>query len=424
MLKKIVSVLLSFAMSFTALSFVFAETDNDGDCSRALAVNALYSLEASPEVSGELLFDDVADSEYTSAIVWATENGIVAGLGDNKFAPSDSISCEQFAAILYRYADFKGAISVSSAYNQNGYAYDDEISGWAKQSFYWALDSQIIDDAMLAPKAALSCSQTVSMLDSLKNALPMSYEDFKALSADEQKAAFADMSGSEIYYLVKNSSENWPVTSYDLISPENAKDTIILYDSNGELHFNLDWPCYGGFLPESIASIGDLSGTIDVSRDGGDSGHSISCGKNPDGSYPTDSQRSVPKTSAHVRTGVLNIDEYKKVADIATGADEKDAKIAALTALDYSEEIAERFISNYEAWLTRDEIAGANNISDGIALAGNTVESKYGYYGTTAPWICESLNLEGGSRQMCTIFNWGTLCASGLISDTSTADIN
>ena len=222
---------------------------------------------------------------------------------------------------------------------------------------------------------------------------------------------------------VKNSTENWPVTSYDLISPENAKEAIIIYDSNGDLHFNLNWPCYGGFVPESIASIGDLEGMADVSRDGGDGGHSISYGKNPDGTYPDDSQRSVPKSSASVRTGVLNIDEYKKVADIVTASKDRDLKISELAALGYDEEIADRFISNYESWLTRDEIAGANNISDGIKLSGNNVDGRYGYYGVTAPWICGNLKLEGGGGQMCTIFNWGTLCASGLISDLSTAEI-
>ena len=133
----------------------------------------------------------------------------------------------------------------------------------------------------------------------------MSYEKFKALDAEGQKAAFAAMSGQEVYDLVKASDENWPVTAYDLITPGNAKETIVLFDNGGEVHFNLAWPCYGGFLPESIVSLGDLSGTLDVSRDGGDGGYSMSAGRNEDGSYPNDAQRSVPKTSASVRVPAL-----------------------------------------------------------------------------------------------------------------------
>ena len=101
---------------------------------------------------------------------------------------------------------------------------------------------------------------------------PMTYEAFKALSAEQQIETFNAMTGAEIYALVAGSDENWPVTSYDLISPANAKETIVLFNNHCDLHFNLAWPCYGGFLPESIFSIGELSGKLDVSRDGGDGG--------------------------------------------------------------------------------------------------------------------------------------------------------
>ena len=251
----------------------------------------------------------------------------------------------------------------------------------------------------------------------------MTYEEFKSLKAEELVAAFNKMTGPEIYSLVKNSDENWPVTSYDLITPENAKDTIVLYDNNGNLHFNLAWPCYGGFLPESIASMGDMSGKLDVSRDGGDGGHSMSYGKNEDGSYPDDSRRSVPKSSASVRTGILDVDQYKKVVDVVVNGESEESRLSALKELGYDEDISGRFLNNYAAWLTRDEVCGPDNIGDGALAAGHVVDSTYGYYGTTAPWVVAGLNLEGGSGQLETVFNWGTLCASGLISDQGTAMI-
>ena len=85
-----------------------------------------------------------------------------------------------------------------------------------------------------------------------KKASAMTYEEFKSLTAEQQIEVFSQMTGPEIYTLVAGSDENWPVTDYDLISPENAKETIVLYNNNGDLHFNLAWPCYGGFVPESI----------------------------------------------------------------------------------------------------------------------------------------------------------------------------
>ena len=38
--------------------------------------------------------------------------------------------------------------------------------------------------------------------------------------------------------------------------------------------------------------------------------------------------------------------------------------------------------------------------------------------------VAGDLALEGGAGQLCTVFSWGTLCASGLIYDTGTAEIH
>ncbi|MCR5008732.1 MAG: hypothetical protein K6A76_09175 [Oribacterium sp.] len=256
-----------------------------------------------------------------------------------------------------------------------------------------------------------------------ENVTAVTNSSFKELTSDQKKEEFSKLTGQEIYDLVKDSDENWPVTAYDLITPRNAKWTIILFDNNGDLHFNLAWPHYGGFLPESIASIKDLSGTVDVSRDGGDGGYSMSYGRNKDGSYPDDSQRSVPKSSATVRTGTLDIDQYNKVVEIVVSGNSKEERLAALSDMGYNEDIAVRFINDQAAWLTRDEVAGPDNISDGAASVGHEVESSYGYYGVTAPWKAGDLDLCGGAGQINTVFSWGTLCDSGLIYDLGEAEI-
>ena len=252
------------------------------------------------------------------------------------------------------------------------------------------------------------------------------YEDFKTLSNEEQIATFAELSSPEIYYLVKSSdSENWPVTAYDLVTEENAKEFIILNEYNGSLSFNLNWPIYGGYDPDTIASIEDLSGTVTVSRDGGDGGYTMCYGRNEDGTLPNNSQRSVPKTSATVRTGLLNIDRYKQAVDVITSEEFKkgtieetdSARIAALQELGFTEDASINLMSDYNAWLTRPEIIGENNIAEGAISAGHHVEPRYGYYGKTAPWKVSDLELVGGSDQMNTVFSWGTLNSSGLITE-------
>ena len=68
-------------------------------------------------------------------------------------------------------------------------------------------------------------------------------------------------------------------------------------------------------------------------------------------------------------------------------------------------------------WKERPEIIGENNIS-------NNVTSKYGYYGKAVAWDVGDVHMKGGVGQMNTIYSWGTLKDTGIISDLGTAVIN
>ena len=399
----------------------------DGTATRAMAVTMLWRMADAPATSAKLFFSDTKDDAwYADAVAWAVSEGIVNGVNETEFSPDTAVTREQLATILYRYTQNAGSGFTGAWAFPLNFSDAADVSEYAYEPLCWMTMNGIIngmEDGTLAPKENATRAQIAAIfrrfyVDSL------SYEEFKALDVEKQKQAFSAMSGSEIYELVKNSDENWPVTAYDLISPENAKETIVLYDNNGNLHFNLAWPVYGGFLAESIDSIEKLSGKLDVSRDGGDGGYSLSYGKNEDGSYPNDSQRSVPKTSAKVRTGVLDVDQYKKVVEIVVNGKSDEDRIKELIALGYTEEIAARFLSDQAAWLLRDEVSGPDNIADGAKMAGHEVKSDYGYCGITAPWVVADLNLAGGGGQLATVFSWGTLCASELITDIGTAEIN
>ena len=284
-------------------------------------------------------------------------------------------------------------------------------------------------------KAAAQENQTETQTLSEENssACQLCYEDFKALSSEEQLSVFEGLSSPDIYYLVKSSdTENWPVTAYDLVTEKNAKDFIILNEYNGSLSFNLNWPIYGGYVVDTIASIGDLSGTVAVNRDGGDGGYTMCYGRNDDGTLANNSQRSIPKSTATVRTGLLDIDRYKQAVNVITGEEferetieETDRmRIAALQELGFTEEDAISLMSDYNAWLMRPEIIGENNIAEGANSVGHQIEKRYGYYGKTAPWKVSDLELVGGSDQMNTVFSWGTLNSSGLITEAGTETIN
>ena len=114
--------------------------DPDGTTTRAMIVTILYRLEGKPTASGTSPFDDVAaDQWYTDAVIWASENDIVSGYGGGKFGPMDDITREQFATILFRYAQYKG-YDVSAGEDTNVLSCNDAfaVSDWAMPAIQWA----------------------------------------------------------------------------------------------------------------------------------------------------------------------------------------------------------------------------------------------------------------------------------------------
>lgn len=104
---------------------------------RGMIVTILYRLEGTPAAS-PARFDDVAAGRYyTDAVAWAAANGIVSGYGNGSFGPEDVITREQIAAILYRYAAYKG-YDVSGRADLSGYTDRAQVSGYAAEAMAWA----------------------------------------------------------------------------------------------------------------------------------------------------------------------------------------------------------------------------------------------------------------------------------------------
>ena len=105
---------------------------------RGMIVTMLYRLEGEPRVTTGSAFDDVdASMYYADAIAWANANGIVTGYDDTTFGPNDAITREQMAAILYRYAQYKGYRTTASA-DLSGYVDAGDVSAYALPALQWA----------------------------------------------------------------------------------------------------------------------------------------------------------------------------------------------------------------------------------------------------------------------------------------------
>lgn len=134
---------------------------------REMLAVVLYNMEKQPESTGVNPFADVkADMWYTDAIVWANANGIVAGYDDSTFGLGDSITREQLATILYRYAQLKG-YDVTKKADLTGYTDSAAISGYAVEAMQWANANGIVNgmtETTLAPQGTATRAQVATML--------------------------------------------------------------------------------------------------------------------------------------------------------------------------------------------------------------------------------------------------------------------
>ncbi|MDR2355139.1 MAG: S-layer homology domain-containing protein [Clostridiales Family XIII bacterium] len=134
---------------------------------RAMLVTALYRAEASPSVTLTDAFSDVTrGTPLSAAVSWARDAGIVSGMGDGTFSPEASVTREQIAAMLFRYARHTDA-DTRAAGDLSAFADADTIADWAAEALAWATGAGVINgmgDGTVAPKGTASRAQVAQML--------------------------------------------------------------------------------------------------------------------------------------------------------------------------------------------------------------------------------------------------------------------
>ena len=135
---------------------------------REMLAVVLYNVEGQPESAGVNPFTDVkADIWYTDAILWANENGIVAGYDNSAYGVGDLITREQFATILYRYAQFKGYDTTQGGMAVREFSDYENISDYARPAMAWAVNAGIMggmDDGTLMPQGKATRAEAATML--------------------------------------------------------------------------------------------------------------------------------------------------------------------------------------------------------------------------------------------------------------------
>lgn len=140
----------------------------DATTSRSMIAAILWRMAGSPVVNYAMNFSDVPqDQWYSEAVRWATSEGIVGGYGNGTFGTDDPITREQFAAMLYRFAQEQG-YDVSVGENTNILSYTDvaDLSEYAIPAMQWAVGSGILtgNASTLTPQGQATRAQAAVML--------------------------------------------------------------------------------------------------------------------------------------------------------------------------------------------------------------------------------------------------------------------
>ena len=135
---------------------------------RAQLVTVLWRLEGEPAVDVDVPFTDLKQDWYKDAVAWAYANGIVNGKTATTFAPNGNITREEIAAILYRYANFKGFDVTES--KDLDFTDAGRVHDYAVDAMKWAYAEELITGSdeggklLLAPRGNATRAQIATLL--------------------------------------------------------------------------------------------------------------------------------------------------------------------------------------------------------------------------------------------------------------------
>ena len=137
--------------------------------SRGMVVQVLYNF-AGGGAQYEIPFADVPGSAwFARAVAWAAKEGVVNGLGDGRFGAENSVTREQFAAIVHRFTRTLG-IGTDGAADLSAFPDAASVSGWAAEAMAWAVGNGILTGSAvngvnyLRPQATATRAQVAAIM--------------------------------------------------------------------------------------------------------------------------------------------------------------------------------------------------------------------------------------------------------------------
>lgn len=139
----------------------------NSDLSRAMLAQILWNMEGKPVANYAMTYSDIAAGAwYTESVRWASSVGIVKGDKEGTFRPDDSLTREELATVLYRYAQTKGKGFTGEWMFDIGFSDAPAMSDWASEAMHWMVMNGVINgkDGYLIPGGNASRAEAATML--------------------------------------------------------------------------------------------------------------------------------------------------------------------------------------------------------------------------------------------------------------------
>jgi hypothetical protein len=170
-------------VAYTYLNGLFKGTALDAfspnaPLTRGQLVTILGRMDGAELPVGGSPYADVPSTEYYAPyIAWAKDNGIVLGVGENRFEPDREVLRQEMVAIFDRYLTYAGKV-LPATLQYVTFADDGDIDEYAKPSvdvMFRAGIIQGVGDNRFAPKANSTRAEAAAIMHRLATKLGLDY---------------------------------------------------------------------------------------------------------------------------------------------------------------------------------------------------------------------------------------------------------
>lgn len=130
---------------------------------RAQLATVLYRMAGSPSVTGEDSFTDTEQGTwYSDAVLWASRNKIVNGIGGGLYGTDNATTQEQLVTMLWRDS---GSYVLDREKYASAEGVENQAHDWAFDAVVWAKAEALLTDAVtFEPQKAASRAQVADMV--------------------------------------------------------------------------------------------------------------------------------------------------------------------------------------------------------------------------------------------------------------------